>query len=139
MSKPMDEIGRVFLEQHGVEVRYNYAGSNTLLNQMELTREGDVYMPGATMYIEIARDKRLVNYSRLVCYHIPVIIVPGGNPAGITCLQDLGKPGIRLIWSDPEAAAIGRTGKEILEKNGIYDLVWPNVMATLPTMNEVMM
>jgi molybdate transport system substrate-binding protein len=139
MSKPMDEIGRVFLEKYDVEVRYNYAGSNTLLNQMELTREGDAYMPGATMYIEIANEKGLVNYSQLICYHIPVITVPKGNPAGITCLEDLMKPGIRLLWGDPEAAAIGKTGRQILENNGIYDEVWENVIATLPTMNEVMM
>ena len=139
MSKSMDEIGRIFQEKYDVEVRYNYAGSNTLLNQMELTREGDAYMPGATMYIEIAEEKGLVSYSQLICYHIPVITVPKGNPAGITCLEDLGKPGIRLVWGDPEAAAIGKTGKQILEKNGIYDSVWPNVIATLPTMNEVMM
>jgi molybdate transport system substrate-binding protein len=139
MSKPMDEIGRVFQEKYDVEVRYNYAGSNTLLNQMELTREGDAYMPGATMYIEIAEEKGLVNYSQLICYHIPVITVSKGNPAGITCLEDLAKPGVRLVWGDPEAAAIGKTGKKILENNGIYDEVWGNVIATLPTMNEVML
>jgi molybdate transport system substrate-binding protein len=139
MSKPMDEIGCVFQEKYNVNVRYNYAGSNALLNQMELTREGDAYMPGATMYIEIAEDKGLVDYSQLICYHIPVITVPKGNPARITCLEDLAKPGVRLLWGDPEAAAIGKTGKEILEKNGIYDSAWLNVIATLPTMNEVMM
>jgi ABC-type molybdate transport system substrate-binding protein len=95
MSKPMDEIGHIFLEKNNVEVRYNYAGSNALLNQMELTREGDAYMPGATMYIEIAKEKGLVSYSQLICYHIPVITVPKDNPAGITGLEDLGKPGIR--------------------------------------------
>ncbi|MBN2076608.1 MAG: molybdate ABC transporter substrate-binding protein [Dehalococcoidales bacterium] len=139
MSKPMDEIGRVFLEKYKVEVRYNYAGSNTLLNQMELIKEGDAYMPGATMYIDIAEEKDLVNYTQLICYHIPVITVPKGNPAGITCLEDLAKPGVRLVWGDPEAAAIGKTGKKILENNNIYDKVWGNVIATLPTMNEVMM
>ena len=28
---------------------------------------------------------------------------------------------------------------KILQNNGLYDAVWPNVVATLPTMNEVMM
>jgi molybdate transport system substrate-binding protein len=65
--------------------------------------------------------------------------VPKGNPANITCLEDLAKPGSKLVWGDPEVAAIGKTGKKILEKNGIYDAVWANVIATLPTMNEVML
>jgi len=139
MRKPMDEIGMIFQEKYGVEVKYNYAGSNALLSQMELTKEGDAYMPGATMYIEIAAEKGFVDSQKLICYHIPVITVPKGNPANITCLKDFTKPNVKLIWGDPDVAAIGKTGKKILEKNGIYDEVWTNVVATLPTMNEVMM
>jgi molybdate transport system substrate-binding protein len=105
---------------------------------MELTKEGDAYMPGETMYIEIAKEKGLTDYQKLICYHIPIITVPKGNPANITCLEDLAKPGVKLVWGDPEVAAIGRTGKGILEANGLYDAAWTNVVATLPTMNEVM-
>ncbi|MBN1376669.1 MAG: molybdate ABC transporter substrate-binding protein [Dehalococcoidia bacterium] len=138
MRKPMDEIGVVFQQKYGTQVTYNYAGSNALLSQMELTKEGDAYMPGETMYIEIAKEKGLTDYQQLVCYHIPIITVPKGNPANITCLEDLAKPGIKLIFGDPEVAATGKTAKGILEKNGLYKAAWENVIATLPTMNEVM-
>lgn len=139
MRKPMDEIGQVFQEKYSTQVHYNYAGSNALLSQMELTQEGDAYMPGATMYIEIATEKGYVDYQQPISYHIPIITVPKGNPASITCLEDLAKPGVKLVWGDPDVAAIGKTGVKILEKNGIYDAAWANVIATLPTMNEVMM
>ena len=36
MRKPMDEIGLLFEEKYGISANYNYAGSNTLLSQMEL-------------------------------------------------------------------------------------------------------
>lgn len=137
MAKPMDEIGILFQRKYGTKVIYNYAGSNALLSQMELTKEGDVYMPGETYYIEIARDKGFIDYEQLLAYHIPVITVPRGNPANITCLNDLTKPGVRLVWGDPEVAAIGRLANKILEKNGIKDEVWANVIATTPTMNEL--
>lgn len=139
MRKPMDEIGAVFQQRYGTEIKYNYAGSNALLSQMELTKEGDAYMPGAAMYIEIATKKGLVDYQQFVSYHIPIITVPKGNPANITCLKDLTKPGVKLVWGDPKVAAIGKTGVKILKKNGIYDTAWANVIATLPTMNEVML
>ncbi|MBN2186949.1 MAG: molybdate ABC transporter substrate-binding protein [Dehalococcoidia bacterium] len=139
MRKPMDEIGVVFQQKYGTEVKYNYAGSNALLSQMELTQEGDAYMPGATMYIEIAVEKGFVDYQQLICYHIPIITVPKGNPANITCLEDLARPGVKLIFGDPEVAATGKAAVSILKNNGIYDAAWENVIATLPTMNEVMM
>ncbi|MFA5559121.1 MAG: molybdate ABC transporter substrate-binding protein [Methanofastidiosum sp.] len=138
MRKPMDEVGTKFEEKYGVSVQYNYAGSNALLSQMELTKEGDCYMPGERMYIEVAIDKGLIGYKQDICYHIPIITVPKGNPAKIYSLEDFAKPGVKLVWGDPKSAAIGRLGVEILEKNGIYEEVWPNVIATLPTMNEVM-
>jgi molybdate transport system substrate-binding protein len=139
MRKPMDEIGSVFEDQYGVTVDYNYAGSNALLSQMELTQIGECYMPGATKYIDIAAEKGFIEYKQNVCYHIPVITVPTGNPANITCLGDFARDDVKLVWGDPEVAAIGNAGVKILEKNGLYNSTWPNVIATLPTMNEVMM
>ena len=138
MRKPMDEIGSVFEEQNGVTVQYNYTGSGAQLSQMELTREGDAFMPGAAMYLDTADEKGFVSYRQNIAYHIPVIIVPKGNPGNITGLDDLARPGVKLVWGDPEVAAIGKTGIAILKKSGIYEDTWKNVTATFPTMNEVM-
>jgi molybdate transport system substrate-binding protein len=137
MRKPMDKIGIAFEKKYGVSVRYNYAGSNTLLSQIELTKKGDCYMPGATMYIEKAKEKGFVDYEKPVAYHIPVIAVPEGNPANINSLKDLIKPGVKIILGDPKAAAIGKMGSKILKKNKIYDEVQKNVIATAATVNEL--
>ncbi|MCD6208088.1 MAG: molybdate ABC transporter substrate-binding protein [Methanosarcinales archaeon] len=137
MRKPMDEIGSLFEEEHGVSINYNYAGSNTLLSQMELTRKGDVYMPGATYYFDLAREKGLTDYEQFVAYHVPVIAVLRGNPAGITSLEDLANPNVTAILGDPKAAAIGKLGNKILEKNGIYGDVEKNVIARGATVNEL--
>jgi len=137
MRKPMDEIGSLFEEEYGISINYNYAGSNTLLSQMELIRKGDVYIPGATYYFDIAKEKGTTDYEQRVAYHVPVIAVPKGNPAGITSLADLAKPGVTVILGDPKAAAIGKMGDKILEKNGIYDTVANNTIARGATVNEL--
>ena len=139
MRKPMDEIGRLFEDRYGVEVNYNYAGSGQLLSQMQLTKRGDIYMPGATYYFDIAKDKGFIEYHKLVAYHIPVIAVPEGNPANITCLNDLAKPGVRVILGDPKACAIGKLADKILEKNGIFAEVKKNVIARTATANELVL
>ena len=137
MRKPMNKIGVAFEKKYGVFVRYNYGGSNMLLSQIELTKKGDCYMPGATMYIEKAKEKGFVDYEKPVAYHIPVIVVPEGNPANIKSLEDLIKPGVKLIMGDPKACAIGKLGNKILKKNKIYDEVRKNVIATAATVNEL--
>lgn len=137
MRKPMDAIGSVFQERFGTQVHYNYAGSNALLSQMQLTRQGDAYMPGATLYIDIAAKKGLVGYKQPIAYHIPVITVPKGNPAHITCLKDLTRPDVKVVLGDPKVAAIGKITNKILEKNRIKDAVWAKDVDTTATMNEL--
>ena len=137
MRKPMDKIGVAFEKKYGAAVNYNYAGSNTLLSQIELTKRGDIYMPGATMYINKAREKGFVDYEKPIAYHIPVIAVPEGNPGKIRDLKDLTKPGVKIIFGDPKAAACGKIASKILKKNKMYNEVWGNVVATAGTVNEL--
>jgi molybdate transport system substrate-binding protein len=138
MKKPMDELGPLFEQEYGVKVTYNYAGSGHLLNQIELAQQGDVYQPGSTYYFDIARELGLIDYEKRVAYHIPVIVVPKGNPANITCLDDLTKPGVKVALGDPKACAIGKLGDKILEKNGIKDAVGDNVIARGATVNALL-
>jgi molybdate transport system substrate-binding protein len=137
MREPMDEIAMAFEERTGVKIHYNYGGSNTLLSQMELTQQGDAYMPGATSYIDTAREKGFINTEANVVYHVPTIIVPKGNPAGITSLEDLAKPGVKVELGDPEAAAIGKLSDSLLKQNGIFDDVQANIIARTATVNEL--
>ena len=137
MRKPMDEIGLLFEEENGISVNYNYAGSNTLLSQIELTQKGDVYMPGATYYFEVAREKGFTDYEQLIAYHVPVIAVPKGNPANITSLDDLTKSGVKVILGDSKAVAIGKLGDTLLKENGIFEDVEKNVIARGATVNEL--
>ncbi|MCK4648388.1 molybdate ABC transporter substrate-binding protein [bacterium] len=137
IRKPMDEIGPLFKQKYGVEVKYNYAGSNTLLSQMELYQKGDVYQPGATYYLNIAKEKGFIGYDKFVAYHVPVIAVPKGNPANIACLDDLTKPGVRVAFGDPKACAIGRLGEKIFKKNKIFKAVEKNIVTRAATVNEL--
>lgn len=137
MRLPMDEVGELFEEKYDTSVQYNYAGFNTLLAQMELTGEGDVYMPGATYYFELASEKGFIDKFSKVAYHVPVIITPVGNPANISTLGDLTNNDVDVVLGDPKATAIGVLCQEMLTKKGIYEQVEENVVAKGATVNEL--
>ena len=88
LKAPLDEIGPLFTEKYGIAVQYNYGGAGALVPQMNLTRKGDVFMPGSTMEFKTAKSQGLVNESKFVAYHVPVIVVQKGNPKNITTLAD---------------------------------------------------
>jgi molybdate transport system substrate-binding protein len=135
---PADELAETFKRQFGVEIAINYAGSETLLSTIRLTRSGDLYMPGDKHYVEQAAQQGMILSQRSVCYFVPTILVQKGNPKDITNLQDLLKPGVKLGLGDPNACAIGRTTRLILAKNNIaWDDVKKNLAFQSLTVNEL--
>jgi len=138
MKEPMDEIAEVFLEREGIQVEYTYGGSAQLLSQIELYQVGDAYMPGALSYIQSAIDKGFVDKSENVIYHVISIIVPIGNPANITTLEDLTEPGVRVAIGEPTGPAIGQGTMKMLEKDGLWDAVSANVVVKSATVNELL-
>ncbi|MGS0763069.1 molybdate ABC transporter substrate-binding protein [Syntrophomonas curvata] len=133
----MDEIGQAFEQKYGVKVNYNYAGCAQLLSQMELSKQGDVFVGGSLNDMEIATQKGFTSKYYEVVYHIPAIGVPKGNPAQITCLADMAKPGVKLVLGDEQSNAIGKKGAKIFAKNGLQEGVNKNVVARDATVNEI--
>ena len=130
-NKPaMEEIAPLFEKETGIKVNLIFGGSGTLLSQIELSRKGEIYLPGSPDYILIGERKRLLipEDDRIVAYLIPAIITPSGNPAGIKSLDDLAGPGVKVGIGNPETVCLGLYGIELLEKNGLLVQVMRNVV-----------
>jgi molybdate transport system substrate-binding protein len=125
----LDPLAEAFTKETGVEVEYSYLCSAMLLTNLQLTRQGDVFVPGSKHYFNIAREKKLVDEDHMVIggYMVPCIMVQKGNPKNIRGLDDLLKPGMRLGVGDFEALAVGRLTKVMLEREGIFDPFMANV------------
>lgn len=137
LKKPMTEIAKVFEEENGIKVEYVFAGSTQLLSQIELSGKGDVFIVGSKKVYEASEEKELTYPSKEVAYHNPTIGVPKGNPANITSLEDLAKPGIKVILGDEEANAIGQTSQKLIEKTGLTGIN-DNVVSKTATVNEIL-
>jgi molybdate transport system substrate-binding protein len=119
-SKPAtEEAIRLFEEKTGVTARILFGGSGFVLSQMKLAKRGDLYFPGSSDFMEIAKKENLVysDSERIVVYLIPAINVQKGNPKRIYSLRDLTRNGIRLAIANPETVCVGTYAVEIIEKN----------------------
>jgi molybdate transport system substrate-binding protein len=137
LKAPLDEIGTAFTQKYGIPVQYNYGGAGTLVTQMNLTRKGDVFMPGSTTEFQIAKDQGLVTTNELVAYHVPVIAVQKGNPKNISGLKDFAQPGLKIALGDANATAIGKAGTKMFKQLNITSAVEKNVITRTPTINEL--
>ncbi len=119
-SKPAtEEAVRVFQERHGIPTEVVFGGSGFVLSQMKLAKKGDLYFPGSSDFMEMAKREGLVfpESERILVYLIPAINVQKGNPKKIYTLKDLTKVGLRVAIANPEMVCVGTYAVEIVEKN----------------------
>ena len=137
LKAPMTELARAFTQRSGTGVQFSFGGSGVLISQMNLTRKGDVFVPGSTVEYGIAERQDLVGDSELIAYHVPVIAVQQGNPRKITSLRDFARPGLKIALGDLNATAIGKSGALMFGRLGIAGDVEKNVVTRTPTINEL--
>ncbi len=116
---PTQEAARAFTQKTGISVDLVFGGSGYVLSQMKLTRKGDLYFPGSSDYMEIAKRQHLVDpkSEKIIVYLVPAITVAKGNPKQIHSLEDLTRPGIKVAIANPDGVCLGAYAVEILEKN----------------------
>ena len=115
---PTEEAARAFEKKTGVKVDLVFGGSGFVLSQMMLAKKGDIYFPGSSDFMEIAKQKKAViaETERKVVYLVQAINVQKGNPKGIRTLRDLARPGLRIAIANPEGVCVGLYAVETIEK-----------------------
>lgn len=127
---PTEKAVARFMAETGARVEAHYGGSGEMLARMKLSSVGDIYFPGSSDYIEIAKREGLVDPATetIVAYLVPAITVPRGNPAGIETLEDLARPGVRVAVARPDTVCVGLYAVEVLERAGLASAVRPNIV-----------
>jgi molybdate transport system substrate-binding protein len=116
---PTEEAIKSFEEKTGVKVEVVFGGSGTVLSQMKLAKEGDLYFPGSSDFMEKAKKDGDVipETEAIITYLVPAINVQAGNPKMVQTLADLTQPGLKVAIADPETVCVGTYAVEIIEKN----------------------
>lgn len=125
---PLEEAAAKFRKETGIRVALHFGGSGAMLNQIRLTGQGDLYIPGSPDYMEKAVEFGAVeDKGAIIAYLVPAIIVAKGNPQGITGLKDLERKNLRVGLADPDGVCVGLYAVEILEANGMLDRMRPKL------------
>ena len=138
LKEPVSEIAQLYEQKTGVKVELTFNNSGVLFNQLDTMKKGDIYMPGGMDPINKAKQKGYIEEMvGPIAIHTPVIITPKGNPAHITKVQDLTKPGVELIMPDKIATPLGKSAFKTFDKLGISKEVEKNVLTFVETAPKV--
>lgn len=117
LTDAFTEIGTLFEAEHsGVRVLFNFGGSQNLRTQIEQGAPADVFASANLTEMDALITKGLVKAAapRVFLTNRLVVILPGDNPAGIAALEDLSRPGLKLVLAAQEVPA-GRYARQVLE------------------------
>ncbi|MFQ6085576.1 MAG: molybdate ABC transporter substrate-binding protein [Candidatus Bathyarchaeia archaeon] len=126
----LEEAAHAFEERTGMEIELHFGGSGGMLSSMEMSKSGDLYIPGSPDYMARAIEHGVVRPEtmRRIAYLVPAIIVQEGNPKNITCLDDLARSNVTMGIGDPESVCVGGYAVELLEHNGLWENVSGNIV-----------
>lgn len=123
-------IGAGFERAHpDVMVRFSFGPSDGLATQILEGAPADVFAPASPKYMDQVRSDgpgvtQQVDFAR----NTLAIIVPSDNPAHITSLADLARPGVKLVLAAVGVPA-GDYARGVLENAGIQKEGLANVVS----------
>jgi molybdate transport system substrate-binding protein len=116
LTDAFTEIGQNYEAAHpGVTVALNFAGSQTLRTQLEQGAIADIFASAnqAQMDTLVGDDLVSADASQIFVTNRLLVILPASNPANVQLLEDLARPGIKLILAAEEVPA-GKYARQIL-------------------------
>lgn len=145
LTDAFTEIGKSFEEAHpNVTITLNFGGSQNLRTQIEQGAPADVFASANAKEMDTLVAGNLVtpNTSKIFLTNQLVVILPKENPADIQSLEELARPGIKLVLAAEEVPA-GRYARQILGNlNSLYgagykDSVLANVVSNEDNIRQV--
>ena len=117
LTASFTEIGKNFEAANpGVSVTFNFAGSQVLNTQITQGAAADVFASANHTTMDSLVTAKLVapGAPKDFVTNVLKVILPANNPANLTTLQDLAKPGLKLVLGD-KSVPVGSYALEILD------------------------
>jgi molybdate transport system substrate-binding protein len=145
LTEAFTEIGRNFEAANpNVTVTFNFAGSQTLKTQIEEGAPADVFASANKPEMEslIASGFVAADAAQIFLQNGLVVILPSDNQVGLNKLQDIARPGVKLVLA-AEEVPVGKYTRQSLDlMNGQFgmdfkDRVLANVVSNEDNVRQV--
>ena len=120
LTTTFTELGKKFEAAHpGVKVGFSFGGSSDLVAQIQQGAPADVFASADTENMDKAVAAKAVEGTPVdFASNTLEIAVPPDDPAGVTSLQDLAKPGTKVVVCAPEVPC-GAATRKVEQSSGV--------------------
>jgi molybdate transport system substrate-binding protein len=125
LTDALKEINVLYMQDTpGVTVTSNYGSSGTLQKQIENGAPTDIFVSAASAQMDALQKGKLIldDTRQDLLINKVVLIVPSGNPLGITDFKGLVSDKVtKIAIGDPKSVPAGMYGQQVFDKFGISD------------------
>ncbi|MET4158274.1 molybdate ABC transporter substrate-binding protein [Agromyces sp. PvR057] len=119
LTEAFDDLATQFEAANpGVEITVSYGGSGALATQIIEGAPADVFASAAEPPMQQVVDAGLATDPQVFATNTLELVVPAGNPAGVTGLADLSNADLRIALCD-ESVPCGAASAKLLANEGI--------------------
>ena len=116
---------------------FSFAGSDTLEFQIEQGAPADVFLSAAPLYAERLHDKGLCTTPVVFALNTLTVVTPASNPAGITRVQQLDRPGGYRIAVGGKNVPLGIYTRTLFGKLGQPRTIQKNTVSQYQKASDV--
>lgn len=120
LTESFTRLGKDFEAAHpGARVKFNFAGSSALAQQLNQGAPADLFASAAPANMRQVTDTGTVKAEPTTfAKNTLQIVVPKGNPAGVTGLADFAEPDLKIALC-AEQVPCGAAAKKVFEAAGV--------------------
>ena len=129
LAEAMMPANMEFEAQSGAKVAYTGAFAAALGKSLLASATTDVF---AGRVLDLAKKLRAtgkMSWFKPLCFTQYVLVTPPGNPAGIRSVEDLGKPGVKVVLAPEASPPGGAAALALLKKAGVLEAAQKNDIA----------
>lgn len=129
LAEAMIPANEAYEARTGARVAYTGAFAAALGKSLLGSAETDVF---AGRVLDLAKKLRqtgkMIAFSPL-CYTSYVLVTPKGNPGKIASIEDMARPGVRVVLAPEASPPGGAAAVAILKKAGVHDQAMANAVS----------
>lgn len=146
LTGAMTEIGAIYENSSNMTIKFNFDGVPALRAQIEQGAYADVLVSANLKHMKALQSEGFIDNStvKVFAQNKVAVILPNVNPANITGLKDLARPGVKILMGTRDLPA-GDYALQVLDKLAndtefgptYRDEVLANVVSQETTVNRV--
>jgi molybdate transport system substrate-binding protein len=127
LTDAIKEINSLYMQENsGIKITANFGGSGTLQKQIESGAPTDVFISSAASQMDALQKGKLIidDTRKNLLFNKVVLIVPAGNPLGITDFKGLTSDKVtKIAIGDPKSVPAGTYGQQVFDRFAISDVL----------------